>query len=37
MIKADLVRKVMASVDLPQSKANDAVNAVFDAMRDALT
>jgi len=27
----------MASVDLPQSKANDAVNAVFDAMRDALT
>ena len=37
MIKADLVKKVMASVDLSQAKANEAVNAVFDAMRDALT
>lgn len=37
MIKADLVRKVMDTVELPQTRANDAVNAVFDAMRDALT
>lgn len=37
MIKADLVRRVMAAVELPQNKANDAVNTVFDAMRDALT
>ena len=37
MIKADLVRKVMEAVDLPQAKANDAVNTVFDAMRDALS
>lgn len=37
MIKADLVKKVMGSVDLSQAKANEAVNAVFDAMRDALT
>jgi DNA-binding protein HU-beta len=36
MIKADLVRKVVESVELPQAKASDAVNAVFDAMRDAL-
>ena len=37
MIKADLVRKVMDAVELPQAKASDAVNTVFDAMRDALT
>ena len=37
MIKADLVRKVMDTVELPQTRANDAVNAVFDAMREALT
>jgi len=37
MIKADLVRKVMGSVEISQSEANDAVNAVFDAMREALT
>jgi nucleoid DNA-binding protein len=37
MIKADLVRKVMDAVQLPQAKANDAVNSVFDAMREALT
>jgi DNA-binding protein HU-beta len=37
MIKADLVRKVMGSIEISQSKANDAVNAIFDSMRDALT
>jgi nucleoid DNA-binding protein len=37
MIKADLVKKVMESVDLPQSKVNEAVNSIFDAMREALT
>jgi DNA-binding protein HU-beta len=37
MIKADLVRKVMGAVEISQSKANDAVNTVFDAMREALT
>jgi len=37
MIKADLVRKVMDTVELPQTRANDAVNTVFDAMREALT
>ena len=37
MIKADLVRKVMEAVDLPQAQANDAVKTIFDAMRDALT
>jgi len=37
MIKADLVRKVMETVELPQSKASEAVNTIFDAMRDALT
>jgi len=36
MIKADLVRKVVEPVELQQAKASDAVNAVFDAMRDAL-
>lgn len=37
MIKADLVRRVMDEVELPQTKASEAVNTVFDAMRDALT
>jgi nucleoid DNA-binding protein len=37
MIKADLVRKVMDAIELPQAKANEAVNTVFDAMREALT
>ena len=37
MIKADLVRKVMETVELPQTKASDAVNVIFDAMRDALS
>ena len=37
MIKADLVRKVMDTAELPQAKANEAVNVIFDAMRDALT
>ncbi|NWG01068.1 MAG: integration host factor subunit beta [Thermoanaerobaculaceae bacterium] len=37
MIKADLVRKVMETLDLPQAKASEAVNTIFDAMRQALT
>lgn len=37
MIKADLVRRVMDEVELPQTKASEAVNTVFEAMRDALT
>lgn len=37
MIKADLVKKVMDSVELPQGKASEAVNVIFDAMREALT
>lgn len=37
MIKADLVRKVMESLELPQAKASEAVNTVFDAMRKALS
>lgn len=36
MIKADLVRQVIETVQLPQSKANETVNVIFDAMRDAL-
>ena len=36
MIKADLVRKVVDTVELPQARANEAVNAIFDAMREAL-
>lgn len=36
MIKADLVRKVMEAVDVPQAKAGEAVNTIFDSMRDAL-
>ncbi len=37
MIKADLVRKVMDAVELPQAQASSAVNTIFDAMREALT
>lgn len=37
MIKADLVRKVMDAVEIPQAKAGEAVNAIFDSMRDALS
>ncbi len=37
MIKADLVRKVMDVVEIPQTKAGEAVNAIFDSMRDALS
>jgi DNA-binding protein HU-beta len=37
MIKADLEKQVMDSLELPQGKASDAVNTVFDAMRGALT
>jgi DNA-binding protein HU-beta len=36
MIKADLVKTVMEATDLPQGKAAAAVNAIFDALRDAL-
>jgi DNA-binding protein HU-beta len=36
MIKADLVRKVMEAVELPQAQASNAVNTIFDAMREAL-
>jgi DNA-binding protein HU-beta len=36
MIKADLVRRVMDAVELPQAQASNAVNTIFDAMRDAL-
>lgn len=36
MIKADLVRRVMDAVDIPQAKAGHAVNAIFDSMREAL-
>lgn len=37
MIKADLVRRVMEAVQLPQAQATEAVKTIFDAMRDALT
>lgn len=36
MIKADLVRRVMDEVEIPQAKAGDAVNVIFDSMREAL-
>ncbi|MEP0772849.1 MAG: integration host factor subunit beta [Acidobacteriota bacterium] len=36
MIKADLVRRVMDVVEIPQAKAGDAVNVIFDSMREAL-
>ncbi len=37
MIKADLGRRVMDAVELPQAQASNAVNTIFDAMREALT
>lgn len=37
MIKADLVRKVMDAVAIPQQQASEAVNAILDSMRDALS
>lgn len=36
MIKSDLVDKVMEATDLPKPKATDAVNALFDGMKEAL-
>jgi len=36
MIKADLVKTVMEVTDLPHGKAAEAVNAIFDALREAL-
>jgi DNA-binding protein HU-beta len=36
MIKADLVKTVMQTTDLPQNKAADVVSAIIDALRDAL-
>lgn len=36
MIKADLVRAVKQTVDLPQAKAVEVVEAIFDSMRQAL-
>ncbi len=36
MIKSDLVDRVMEAADLPKPKATEAVNALFDAMKDAL-
>lgn len=36
MIKADLVKTVMQAADLPQGKAAEVVNTIFDALRDAL-
>ncbi len=36
MIKADLVKTVMHAADLPQGKAAEVVNTIFDALRDAI-
>ncbi|MGC8916229.1 MAG: HU family DNA-binding protein [Thermoanaerobaculum sp.] len=36
MIKADLVKLVRETVDLPQAKAAQVVDAIFDTMRQAL-
>lgn len=36
MIKADLVKLVREMVDLPQAKAAQVVEAIFDSMRQAL-
>lgn len=36
MIKSDLVERVMQVTDLPKPKASDAVNALFDSMKNAL-
>lgn len=36
MIKSDLVEKVMEAAELPKPKAAEAVNALFEGMKDAL-
>ncbi len=36
MIKADLVKAVRETVDLPQGKASEVVDAIFESMRQAL-
>lgn len=36
MIKADLVKAVRETVDLPQGKAAEVVDAIFESMRQAL-
>jgi DNA-binding protein HU-beta len=36
MIKSDLVERVMQATDLPKPKASDAVNALFESMKNAL-
>jgi DNA-binding protein HU-beta len=36
MIKSDLVDRVMGATDLPKPKATDAVNALFEGMKEAL-
>ena len=36
MIKSDLVERVMQATDLPKPKANEAVNALFEGMKNAL-
>ncbi|MGA9750545.1 MAG: integration host factor subunit beta [Acidobacteria bacterium 37-65-4] len=37
MIKADIVVEVAKTANLPKLKAQDAVDTVFDAIRDALS
>ena len=36
MIKSDLVERVMEASGLPKPKATEAVNALFDGIKDAL-
>ncbi len=36
MIKSDLVERVMEATELPKPKAAEAVNALFEGMKDAL-
>ena len=36
MIKSDLVEKVMQATGLPKPKAQEAVNALFNGMKEAL-
>ena len=36
MIKSDLVDRVMEAADLPKPKATEAVNALFEGMKEAL-
>ena len=36
MIKSDLVERVMGATDLAKPKATDAVNALFEGMKEAL-